>query len=112
MIIGLQITAILFSFCMIYFAVLSYKRKELGRSEIVSWIILWTAVIIFTIFPELLRSFSMTFLVTRVFDFMVIGGFILVISLVSSSYMRTKRLEKKMEELIRSKAIKNAQKTK
>lgn len=108
MIIGLQILAILFSFCMIYFAVIGYKKNELNGIEIASWVILWTGTIIIIIFPELLRSFSMTFLVTRVFDFMVIGGFILVISLVSSAYIRTKRNEKKLEELVRREALKNA----
>ncbi len=108
MIIGLQILAILFSFCMIYFAVLSYKKKELNSQEITSWIILWAGAIIVIVFPNLLRSFSIFFFVTRVFDFMVIGGFILVISMVSSAYLRTKRFEKKLEELIRQDAIKNA----
>lgn len=107
MIIGLQILAILFSFCMIYFAVIGYKKKVLNGIEISSWLVLWMCTIVIIVFPELLRSFSMTFLVTRVFDLMVIGGFILVISLVSSAYIRTKRNEKKLEELVRREALKN-----
>lgn len=93
---------------MIYFAVLNYRRKELGRIEFYSWVILWALAIVVVIFPELLRAFSMTFLVTRVFDLMVIGGFILVISMVAGSYMRTKRNEKKLEELVRRDALKSA----
>lgn len=110
MIIGLQILAILFAFCMMYFAIIGYKKRELSLAEISSWTILWSTTIVIVVFPELLRSFSMTFLVTRVFDFMVIGGFILVISLVSSAYIRTKRNEKKLEELIRRDAIRNVKK--
>lgn len=106
MIIGLQIIAILFSLSMIYFAVLSYKRHELNGLEISSWLIMWGLVIVVVIFPELLRAFASTFLVTRVFDLMVVGGFILVIGLVSSAYMRTKRNEKKLEELVRKIALK------
>jgi hypothetical protein len=106
MIIGLQIIAILFALSMIYFAVHSYKRGELGIVEIVSWFILWTFAIVFTIFPELLRMFASRFLVTRVFDLMVIGGFVLVIGMVSSAYIRTKKLEKKFEDLIRRDALK------
>jgi hypothetical protein len=107
MIIGLQIVAILFSFCMIYFAVLGYKKKELSKIEIYSWILLWAGTLVIVVFPRLLRSFSMTFLVTRVFDFMVICGFIVVLTLVSSAYLKTKKLEKKIEELVRKDAIKN-----
>jgi len=112
MIIGLQIIAILFAFSMIYFAVLHYKRRELNGLEISSWLIMWSAAIIIIIFPELLRSFAETFLVARVFDLMVIGGFILVISMVGSAYIRTKSLERKLEELIRHEALTKAKKNK
>lgn len=106
MIIGLQILAILFALSMIYFAVHSYKRGELNGAEIVSWLIMWGLAIIVIIFPELLRTFASTFLVTRVFDLMVIFGFILVISIVANAYIRTKRLEKKLEDLVRREALK------
>jgi len=112
MILGFQIIAILFALSMIYFALHAYKRKELGKGEIISWEVLWGGAIIIIIFPDLLRKFSMTFLITRVFDLMVIGGFILVISMVANSYVRTRRLEKKMEELVRKLAIKGESKKK
>ena len=107
MIIGLQIIAILFALSMIYFAFHSYKRGELNGIEISLWTFLWAAAIIVIIFPELLRTFANTFLVTRVFDLMVIGGFILVISIVASAYARTKRLENKLEDLVRRQALEN-----
>jgi hypothetical protein len=106
MIIGLQVIAILFALSMIYFALHSYKRGELSVSEIISWLVIWVLVMVVVIFPELLRTFATTFLVTRAFDLMVIGGFILVISVVVSAYVRTKRLEKKLENLVRHEALK------
>ena len=110
MIIGLQIIALLFAFSMVYFAILHFKRKEIGKTEIASWLIMWTAAIIVIVFPELLRSFASTFLVTRVFDLMVIGGFILVISMVSIAYVRTRKLEKKLEDLVRRETLKTKKK--
>jgi len=107
MIIGLQVIALLFAFTMIYFAVLHFKRREIGVAEITSWLIMWTVAIVVIIFPELLQSFAKTFLVTRVFDLMVIGGFILTISMALIVYLRTKRLEKKLEEMVRREALKN-----
>lgn len=106
MIIGLQIIAILFAFSMVYFAVHSYKRGELNGMEIGAWLLVWSFAIVVVIFPEILTVFAGTFLVTRVFDLMVIGGFILVISMVASAYVRTKKLEKKLEEIIRREALK------
>ena len=110
MIIGLQVIALLFAFSMIYFAVLHFKRGEIGGTEIASWLIMWTVAIVIIIFPELLQSFASTFLVTRVFDLMVIGGFILVISMVAVAYVRTKRLEKKIEDLVRKQALNKKEK--
>lgn len=107
MILGLQIIGLIFAFSMIYFAVLHYKRKEIGKYEIISWIVVWTGVAVVVIFPELLRRFATTFFVSRVFDLMVVGGFVLVISMTTSTYLRTKKLEKKLEEIVRREAIKN-----
>jgi len=106
MIIGLQVIALLFAFTMIYFAVLHFKRGEISVTEITSWLIVWTVAIVVIVFPELLQSFAKTFLVTRVFDLMTIGGFILTISMVAIVYVRTRRLEKKIEDLVRKQALK------
>jgi len=108
MIIGLQIIALIFAFSMIYFVVLHYKRGEIGKGEVAAWMVMWTVAIVIIIFPEILRRFASTFLVTRVFDLMTIGGFILVISMVTSAYIRTKKLEKKLEDLIRKEAMRDA----
>lgn len=110
MIIGLQVIALLFAFSMIYVAVLHYKRGEINGLEICSWLIMWTVAVVVIIFPELLKTFASTFLVTRVFDLMVIGGFILVISMVSSAYIKTKRNEKRLEELVRKLSLKEKDK--
>lgn len=107
MILGLQIIGLIFAFSMIYFAVLHYKRKEIGKYEIISWIVVWIGVAVVVVFPELLRRFATTFFVSRVFDLMVVGGFVLVISMTTSAYLRTKKLEKKLEEIVRREAIKN-----
>lgn len=103
-ILGLQIVAIFFALAMIYFAILNYKRGELNGMEILSWLIVWAFVIFVATFPELLRTFAKTFFLSRVFDLMVVGGFIVVLSIASISYMRTKRMEKKFEEFVRKEA--------
>jgi len=108
MIIGLQIIAIIFSFSMVYVAVLHYKRGEIGKSEIITWVGMWALALVVIVFPEILRKFASTFLVTRVFDLMVVAGFILVITMVSSAYLRTKKNEKKLEELVRRDALKKS----
>jgi len=103
-ILGLQIVAIFFALAMIYLAILNYKRGELNGIEILSWLLVWVFVIFVSAFPELLRTFAKAFFLSRVFDLMVVGGFIVVLSIASISYMRTKRMEKKFEEFVRKEA--------
>ena len=105
MILGLQITAIIFSLLMIYFSVLHYKRKEIGPTENIIWIAIWVTTILITIFPEFLRTHALSFAVSRLFDLMVVCGFLLTIYLVASVYVRTRRLEKKLEKFVRQDAV-------
>lgn len=104
MIIGLQITAIIFALLMIYFALLHYKRGEISSLETASWLVIWIITILITVFPDILRTYAEAFAVSRLFDLMVVGGFIVVLSMVTASYVRTKKLEKKVEEFIRREA--------
>ncbi len=106
MIIGLQLVAIIFALVMIYVSYLNYSRGELSRTEILTWYIIWIVTIVFVFFPQLLSSFAQTFSISRVFDLLVIGGFILVISMVYKTYVSTRKLEKKMEELVRNDSLK------
>jgi len=111
MIIFLQLIAVSFSLVMIYFAVLHYQRGELEKIEIVSWVTIWLAVILMAIFPDFARKFSDEVLLTRLFDLMVVGGFVLVISMTARSYLKTKKMEKKLEEYVRKEALKNVKKS-
>ena len=105
MIVGLQISTIIFSFIMIYFALIHYKKGTINSYEIVSWTIIWTLTIFIIMFPDVIRVFANTFFYTRLFDLMVAGGFILVITIAAKSYITTKKLEKKLEEMVRKNAI-------
>lgn len=106
MILGLQIIALVFSLIMIYLAYLHYRRNEINGLEILFWLIAWIGAMFVALFPEVFRVFSATIAISRAFDLAMIGGFILVIPIVYSAYIRTRRIEKKLEELVRKDALK------
>ena len=106
MILGLQLIAIFFGLSLIYLALLNYRRKEIDRSEFVSWTVIWSLTIFVVIFPEILRSFALKFFITRLFDMIVVGGFILVIFMVARIYVKVRRMENKFEKFIRREALK------
>lgn len=107
MILGLQVIALIFALIMIYFAYLHYRRGEINGLEIISWLVVWFGAILLISFPELFRTFSSTIAISRPFDLAVIGGFILLIPIVYISYIKTKRLEKKLEKYVRGDALNN-----
>lgn len=110
MILGLQISALVFSFAMIYFAVLHFKRRELSLREIVSWILIWVFVILAVLFPDILQTFARDFQFARLFDMMVVGGIMVAIYLSVKAYLGAKRVEKKIEELVRKEAFRGKRK--
>lgn len=110
MILGLQIIALVFALIMIYFAYLHYRRGEINGIEMLFWLLSWIGASLIVIFPEIFRIFSNTIAISRAFDLAVLGGFILIIPLVYLSYIRSKRIEKKLEEFIRREALRDVKK--
>lgn len=112
MILGLQFLAVLFALVMIYFAYVNFKRREISKIEIFIWVIAWVGAIVMVLFPDTLRGIAETFFISRLLDLLIMGGFVLVIVMVSLAYVRTRRIEKKLEDLVRKEAIKNLKKAK
>lgn len=106
MIIGLQVISLVFALIMIYFAYLHYRRGDLNGFEILFWLISWIGAVLIILFPNVFTIFAGTIAISRAFDLAVIGGFIVIIPLVYSSYVKTKRIERKLEDFIRSEALK------
>lgn len=106
MILGLQISGILFALFMIYFALLHFKKQHLNAIEIVSWIMIWVLAILVVLFPDIVRVYSMSFAVSRVLDILIAGAFVVIFIMVSRAYVRVSELEKRLEDLVRKLALK------
>lgn len=112
MILGLQITGIMFALLMIYFALLHYKKQHLSGIEIASWLLIWMLVILVVLFPDIVRVYAMSFSVSRVLDLLIAGAFIVMFVMVASAYVRVSELEKRLEDLVRKLALKENDKKK
>lgn len=112
MILGLQITGIMFALLMIYFALLHYKKQHLSGIEIASWLLIWVLVILVVLFPDIVRVYAMSFSVSRVLDLLIAGAFIVMFVMVASAYVRVSELEKRLEDLVRKLALKENEKKK
>lgn len=106
MIIGLQIIALVFILIMVYFTYLHLKRGEINGMEASFLLIAWIGAVFITLFPAIFKAFSETIAISRSFDLAVLGGFVMVIPLIYNSYVRSKKIEKKLEDFIRKEALK------
>lgn len=110
MIVVLQLIGFAFSLTMIYFALLHYRKNTLNGTEMFAWVSIWGMAIFVIAFPDIFRTFSSTYLVTRLFDLLVVLG-IAVFSVISSiSYIRTRKTQNKIDALVRELSIKDAKK--
>lgn len=106
MILGFQILALIFALIMVYFSYLNFRKGNINSIEIIFWFLAWIGAIFIILFPNIINSFSNTLAISRAFDLAVIGGFVLVLPMVYLSYIRTKKIENKLEELVRNEALK------
>jgi len=109
-ILGVQIIVILFAIFMVYVVFWYWKKKDIKGNEAIFWIILWGGFIVITLFPDILQNLTKKLFFTRVMDFLMIVAFMILTILGFSNYIRGKRLEKKIEEIVRKKALKNDKK--
>jgi len=109
MILGIQILGIIFSFFMIYFTFLHLKRKDFSLLESLIWFILWTNLLILTIFPRLINFVVKDVLsLSRPLDFFIISGFLVLIFLGFYNYSIAVKNKRRLEKLVSQLAVKNS----
>ena len=97
-----QIIAILFALFMMYSVTLYGKKKLLSGVETSFWVATWSFFIVIAVFPDLLIGISRSLNFARVFDLLIVGALMV---LTFFNYIRHKKLESKLEQLVRDTAI-------
>ena len=100
-----QIIAILFALFMMYSVTLYGKKKLLSGVETSFWVATWSFFIVIAVFPELLIGISRSLNFARVFDLLIVGALMVLTVLTFFNYIRHKKLESKLEQLVRDTAI-------
>lgn len=111
-ILGVQIIACLFAIFMIYVAFLHFKRRDIRGAEIFFWVLLWLGFIVITLFPKILESVSQLLFFARVMDLLMIIAFMILAFLGFQNYILNRKMERKIEELVRKEALKDPKKKK
>ncbi|MFQ5475054.1 MAG: DUF2304 family protein [Candidatus Nanoarchaeia archaeon] len=108
MIVGMQLIGILFALVMLYLTFLYYKRGQYDMRGLVVWSLIWLGFLTLVLVPHTVYGIMEMLEIQRTVDFFVIGGFLVFSVILFHLYVITKDTQKKVEELVRTIAIKKA----
>lgn len=100
-----QIGAVLFALFMIYWVRSNQKRAHLSTTEGSLWYSVWFIFVVLALFPNLLLGIVSALNFARAFDLLVVGAFMILVMLNFYIYLKNKKLEKKLETLVRKIAL-------
>lgn len=101
----IQFIGILFGLTMLYMIFLKLKRKEISGNESFIWFAGWIAFIAMSISPKLLDPIIKTLNFSRRIDFFVVLGFFVLLGLSFYNYSQVKKMEQKLEKVVRKEAL-------
>ncbi|MBS3107237.1 DUF2304 domain-containing protein [Candidatus Woesearchaeota archaeon] len=101
MVLGIQVVGLFFAGFMTYFSFLHFKRKEFTPKEFTFWLVLWIVFAGVAIFPGSLDFLVEKFNLTRTMDLLIISGFMVLLALFFYVYTLLRRLQAKMEKIVR-----------
>ncbi|MFH0961328.1 MAG: DUF2304 family protein [archaeon] len=101
----IQLIGIGFGLLMMYFVFVSFRRKELGSSDLVIWLSLWGAFLLAVVFPGILQGVIGSLNVVRVLDLLMVASFMVAFAMLFRLYKGLRRLERKMDSLAESFAV-------
>ena len=103
----LLFVVLLFSFLMIYITFLNYKKNFFTLLENIIWQIIWIFAIFLSLRPKSVDIYIEVYFQTNFFYVLTILGIFFLILTTFYFYTTIKILEKKIDKLIRSEALKD-----
>ena len=105
-IIGVQLIVGAFGILMLYNLFLHWKKKDIGLNGFMAWFVLWGGLLFINFFPKLIEPFIKELFFIRVFDFATVGALIVMTYVSFENHIRINNLQKQMEKMVQTLAIK------
>lgn len=105
----LQVVSVLFALTMFYWSYLSYRRRTIRLPELVFWWFAWGVFTVLVLFPASTTVFLEKLQINRTMDLLTVVGFMLIWVVVFTDHLETRRLRKRIQELVREIALRDAE---
>jgi len=106
--IPLQLLSLLFGLFMLYWSFYIYKKHVIAIIELFFWTFIWLSFIVIALFPESTKFILQTFRINRTLDLVTIIAFMVLWIVSYKNYLNNKLLKRKLEQLVKDLAIKEA----
>lgn len=110
MIAGIQLVGICFALFMIYLTFLYFKRDDYGVFGFIVWFSIWSAFLLLVTFPQSIYGIMEALKIERTADFITAGALMFFAIVIFLLYDDMKKVNKKMEKLVRKIAFMKAKK--
>ena len=107
-IVGVQLIVFVFSFFMLYNVYLYWKKKEIGLKGASVWIVIWGGLLFITFFPKYIEPLVKEMFFVRMFDLATVSALVILAYVMFENHVRIKRLQRQMEKMVRSLALKKS----
>jgi hypothetical protein len=101
----LQILSLLFALVMVYWTWTSYRRGTIRVGELALWLVVWGGFSAAVLLPQSVSLFVQRLHVNRVMDLFMILGFMLVWVVLFLNHLELRRMQKRMQDLVRELAL-------
>ncbi|PWU22846.1 hypothetical protein C5B42_05000 [Candidatus Cerribacteria bacterium 'Amazon FNV 2010 28 9'] len=101
----IQAICVFFGLFMLYVVRIHRRKNHLEAFEFGMWFAIWIGFIFLSIFPQTINGVAQDLHVARVFDFLVVVGFMILSYIALMNRISFHELDKKLEEIIRKRAI-------
>ena len=106
MVLLIQLIGVFVALVLMYITFVQYKRKEFSRAEGAFWLLAWVLFLFIALFPQSLDFIVVRLAVVRTLDFLMICGFLVMMSLAFYNYIEIRKCNRKLEKMVRKIALK------
>ena len=103
--IGLQIIGITIAIVGLYMSYLHLKKNDFNKVEFTIWILVWLGFLVVTLTPTSFNFVMDAFAFDSMLDVVTVTSIMVIYIICFRNYVVGRRLEKKLEDLVREDAI-------
>ena len=105
--IPIQLIGIAVGLAALHLTYLYYKRTDFTKKELYFWLFIWLSFVLVSVYPNSVRPITGALGLQRPLDLIMIIAFVILFALAFQGYVLSRKIEKKVNRLVQSLALKD-----